>query len=166
MCSHCKKRLPPYRLWSHPKTSRNCGISWSWLGSTGSSSCSLQMKLLPSTPCYKKEQGSSWPNSATMHLTYWSQTWLKCPGCTIQTPIKPFKLFTDTSKHSYSGILHEVEVSDQPKAKPNLVPIVYFSSSFSKTWQLWNTTKKECYTVNSKIFILPSGHKMHSVLQP
>ena len=62
-------------------------------------------------------------------------------------PNKPFKLFTDMLKHSYSDILHQEEVSDQVKAELNLFPIVYFSGSSSKTQQLWNTTLLECYTV-------------------
>ena len=62
-------------------------------------------------------------------------------------PNKSFKLITDVSKHSYSGILYQEEVSDQANAVPNLVPIAYFSGSFSKTQQLWNTSQKECYTV-------------------
>ena len=52
---------------------------------------------------------------------------LQYPNCT-----KQFKLFTDTSKHSYSVIIHHIE---------------YFSGSFSKTQQLWNTTQKECYAI-------------------
>ena len=51
----------------------------------------------------------------------------------LQYPNKPFRLFTDVSKHSYSGILHQEEVAGQPNVVPNLVPIEYFSSSFSKT---------------------------------
>ena len=47
--------------------------------------------------------------------------------------------------------MHREEVSDEPKVEPNLVPIVYFSSSFSKTQQLWNTTQKECYAVYQSI---------------
>ena len=45
------------------------------------------------------------------------------------------------------AILHHEEVSDQPKAEPNLVPIASFSGTFGKTQQLWNTTQKECYAV-------------------
>ena len=86
------------------------------------------------------------------------------PQLQYPNPRKPFKLFMDASKHSYSGILHQEEVSNQLKAEPNLVPIAYFSGSFSKTQQLWNTTQKKCY--ESKVFILSNGHKMHNVLQP
>ena len=64
------------------------------------------------------------------------------PRLQYPNPNKPFKLFTDVSKHSYLNILHQEEVSDQPTAEPSLVPIVYFSSSFSKTQQLQNTTKR------------------------
>ena len=51
------------------------------------------------------------------------------------------------SKHSYSSILHQEEVSNQPEVEPNLVSIAYFSDTFGKTQELWNTTQKECYTV-------------------
>ena len=62
-------------------------------------------------------------------------------------PNKPFKLFTDASEHSYSGILHQEQTSKQPNAEANLIPIAYFSGSFSRTQQLWNTMEKECYVV-------------------
>ena len=29
----------------------------------------------------------------------------------------------------------------------SLIPIAYFSGSFSRTQQLWNTTQNECYVV-------------------
>ena len=64
---------------------------------------------------------------------------------------KQFKLFTDMSKHSYSGILHQEEVFKQLRVEPNLVPIAYFSGSFSKTEQLCKTTQKECYAVYQSI---------------
>ena len=64
---------------------------------------------------------------------------------------KPFKLFTDTSKHSYLGILHQEETSGKPGAEVYLIPIPYFSGPFGRTQQLWNTTQKECYTVYQSI---------------
>ena len=73
------------------------------------------------------------------------------PRLQYPNPNKPFKLFTDASKHSYSGILHQEEVCDWPNVEPNPVPIAYFSGSFSKTQQLWNTTQKECYAVYQSI---------------
>ena len=88
------------------------------------------------------------------------------PRLQYPNPNKPSKLFTDASRNSYSGILHQEEVLDQPKVEANIVPIAYLSGSFSKT-QLWNTTQKECYAVYRSIqifFILPSRHKMHTVL--
>ena len=62
-----------------------------------------------------------------------------------------FKLFTDASRHSYSGILHQDETSKTPNAEANLIPITYFSGSFCRTQQLWNTTQKECYVVYQSI---------------
>ena len=78
------------------------------------------------------------------------------PRLQYPNPNKPFKLFMDASKHSYLGILNQEEVSNQPKAEPNLVPIVYFFGSFSKTSLL----------VHSKLFTLLSRHIMHTLLQP
>ena len=62
-------------------------------------------------------------------------------------PNKPFKLFTDASKHSYSGILHQEEMSKMPNTEANLIPIAYFSGTFGSTQQLWNAMQKECYIV-------------------
>ena len=73
------------------------------------------------------------------------------PRLQYPNPNKSFKLFTDVSKHSYSGILHQKEVSDQENVVPNLVPIAYISGSFSKTQHLWNSTQKGCYTVYRSI---------------
>ena len=69
--------------------------------------------------------------------------------CRLQYPNsnKLFMLFTDASKHSYSGITHQEETPPHLGVEVNLIPIVYFSGSFSRTQQLWNTTQKECYTV-------------------
>ena len=39
---------------------------------------------------------------------------------------KQFKLFTDTSKQSYSGILHQEKTPDIPDSEPELIPIAYF----------------------------------------
>ena len=79
-------------------------------------------------------------------------------------PYKLFKLFTDTSKHNYLGILHQNEVSDQPYAEPNLVPIVYFSGSFSNAVEHYPKGQLHSLSVHSKIFILLSRHKMCTLL--
>ena len=102
---------------------------------------------MPQQHAMKKERCPSGPSSAIMLLTYWNQILVTMPGLQYPNPNKPFKLFTNASKHSYSGILHQEEVSDQLEAEPNLVPVVYFSSTFSKTQQLWDTTQNECYAV-------------------
>ena len=73
------------------------------------------------------------------------------PKLQYPNPNKPFKLFTDTSKHNNSGILHQEETSGKPGAEANLIPIAYFSGSFGSTQQLWNTTQKECYVVYQSI---------------
>ena len=38
-----------------------------------------------------------------------------------------------------------------PLAETNLTPIAYFSGSFGRTQQLWNTTQNECYAVYQSI---------------
>ena len=76
---------------------------------------------------------------------------VKKPTLQYPNPNKLFMLSTDVSKHSYSGILHQEETSSQPGAEVNLIPIAYFSGSFGKTQQLWNTTQNECYMVYGSI---------------
>ena len=73
------------------------------------------------------------------------------PRLQYPNPNKLFKLFTDASKLSYSSILHQEEVPKEVNVVSNLVPIAYFSGSFSKMQQLWNTTQKECYAVYRSI---------------
>ena len=83
--------------------------------------------------------------SVTGHLRHSRMSFLK----TLQypNPNKPYKLFTDSSKCSDSGILHQ-EKEGQPHT---LIPIAYFSGSFGRTQQLWNTTQKECLAVYKSI---------------
>ena len=71
---------------------------------------------------------------------------VKMPTLQYPNPNKPFKLFTDASKHSYSGILHQEEIPKMSTADANLIPIAYFSGTFDRTQQLWNTTL-ECSAV-------------------
>ena len=66
-------------------------------------------------------------------------------------PNKLFKLFTDTSKHSFPWVLHQEKSYYVPGTEASLIPIAYFSGSFSRTQQLWNTTKKECYAVYQSV---------------
>ena len=73
------------------------------------------------------------------------------PALHYPNPNKQFKLFTDASKHSYSGILHQDKTSDVPGTEANLIPITYFSGSFGRTQQLWNRTQKECYVVYQSV---------------
>ena len=70
----------------------------------------------------------------------------KMPVLQYPNPNKPFQLFTDTLKNSYSGILHQEKEGQPSVGKPELILIAYFSGTFNKT-QLWITTQKEYYTV-------------------
>ena len=76
---------------------------------------------------------------------------VKMPRFQYPNPNKSFMLPTDTSKHSYSGMLHQEMTPNQPGAEVNLIPIAYFSGSFSSTLQLWNTIQKELYVVYRSI---------------
>ena len=68
---------------------------------------------------------------------------------TLQYPNrkKPFMLFTNASKHSYSSFLHQEQTPKHPGGEVKLIPIAYFSGSFGRTQQMWNTTQMECYMV-------------------
>ena len=72
---------------------------------------------------------------------------VKMPRLQYPNPNKTLESFTDASKHSYSSVLHQEETPNKVNTVPKLVPKAYFSSSFSRMQQLWNTTQKECYTV-------------------
>ena len=73
------------------------------------------------------------------------------PKLQYPNPNKPFMLFTDMSKHSYSGVLHQEDTPHHLGAEFNLIPIAYFWGSLGGTQQLWNTIQKECYTVYMSI---------------
>ena len=75
----------------------------------------------------------------------------KMPTLQYPNPNKPLMFFTDVSKHSYSGILHQEETPNQPDVEVNLIPIAYLSGSLSRTQQLWNTTQKKCCAVYQPI---------------
>ena len=49
---------------------------------------------------------------------------VRIPALQYPNPNKQFKLFTDASKHSYSGVLHQEETSDMPGIEVSLIPIV------------------------------------------
>ena len=71
----------------------------------------------------------------------------KMPSLLYPDHNKPFKLFTDMSNYSYSGILNQAHGEDPSQ----LIPIAYFLGCFNRTQQLWNKTQKECYAVYKSI---------------
>ena len=76
---------------------------------------------------------------------------VKMPRLQYPNPNKLFLLFTDASKHSYSGVLYQEETPHHLGAEVNLIQIAYFLGSFGRIQQLWNTTQKECYAVYGSI---------------
>ena len=92
---------------------------------------------------------------------------VKMPRLQCLNPNKTFKLFTNMSKHSYSGIPHQEEICNEANAVPNLVLIAY-SWAYSVEHYNCGTPPKgvlQSLQVNSKMFILFSRHKMHTILQ-
>ena len=55
---------------------------------------------------------------------------VKIPAIQYQNPEKQFKLFTDASKNSYMGILHQEKTPYAPDSEPKLIPIAYFFRIF------------------------------------
>ena len=55
----------------------------------------------------------------------------KIPALQYPNPDKPFQLFTYTSKHSYSGILHQKKEHKPNAGEPELITIAYFSGTFN-----------------------------------
>ena len=64
---------------------------------------------------------------------------------------KPFQLFTDTSKHKHSRILHQKKEGQPNVDEPVLIPIMFFSGDFNKLQQLWNSAQKECYAIYKSV---------------
>ena len=58
-------------------------------------------------------------------------------------------LFTDTSKHSYSGILHQEETPQHLGAEVNLIPIAYFLGLFDMTQKLEHNPKGVLHSLSS-----------------
>ena len=87
----------------------------------------------------------------------------KMPTLQYPNPSKLYKLFTDASKYSYSGIFHEGN-EDEPDT---LIPIAYFSGSFSKTATVEHVTQKNVMQstslLNSFHFIW-QGPSVHSIV--
>ena len=71
----------------------------------------------------------------------------KMPALQCPNPNKPFQIFTDVSKHSYSRILHQKKEAQPNAGEPESIPSAHFPGTFNKTQQLWNTTQKDCYAV-------------------
>ena len=72
---------------------------------------------------------------------------IKVPKLQYPNPNKPFMVFTDVLKYSYSGILHQEETPHHLGVEVKLIPIAYFLGSFDRTQQQWNTTQNECYAI-------------------
>ena len=93
---------------------------------------------------------------------------VKMPRLQYPNPNKTFQLFTNASKHNYSGILHQEEIPDGTNVVPNLVPIAYFfwahsvkhnNCNYHPERMLWSLQ------IYSKDFVLFSRHRMHTILQ-
>ena len=97
--------------------------------------------------CSGKEPNSSGSEQCNNAFNILKEELCKMPSLQYPNPNKLFKLFTDASNYSYSGILHQA----QDKEPAQLIPMAYFSGSFNSTQQLWNITQKECYTVFKSI---------------
>ena len=68
-----------------------------------------------------------------MHVELLKSELVKMPRLQYLNPNKLFMFFTDASKHSYSGILHQEVTPHHLGVEVNLIPIAYFSGSFGRT---------------------------------
>ena len=107
----------------------------------------MQISLTVSLNYSGKGKEFQWSEQCNNAFNILKEELCKMPSLEYPDPNKSFKLFTDASNYSYSGILHQAQHDEPDK----LVPIAYFSGSFNWTQQLWNITQKECYTVYRSI---------------
>ena len=115
--------------------------SWASQVSTENLYLFMQILLTVLLNCSGKEQNSNGLSNAIMLSISSKEELCKMPSLQYPDPNKPFKLLTDASNYSYSGILHQAQDEEPDQL------IVYFSGRFNQTQQLWNVTQKECYTV-------------------
>ena len=99
------------------------------------------------TKLLRKGAEFQWSKQCNSAFNILKEELCKMPSLQYPDPNKPFKLFTDASNYSYSGILHQA----QDKEPDQLILITYFSGCFNQTQQHWNVTMKECYTVYRSI---------------
>ena len=74
----------------------------------------------------RKEATFNWTEQCKNAFKLLKAELAKMPYPQYQNFNKPFKLFTDTSKHSYSRILHQEKQGQEKADKPELIPIAYF----------------------------------------
>ena len=87
---------------------------------------------------------------------------VKIPSLQYPNQNKLLKLFTD----ALNTFIEEYCIKKKyknPEAETNLIPIAYFSGSFGRTQQLWNTTQKKCYVVYHLVRSLLFIYQIHSV---
>ena len=68
-------------------------------------------------------------SSVKMLLNCLKEELAKMPALQYPNPNKPFQLFTDMSKHGYSGILLQEKEGQLNTGEPELIPITYFSGT-------------------------------------
>ena len=79
-----------------------------------------------------KETEFQWSRQCNYTFNILKEGLCKMPSLQYPDPNKPFKFFTDTSNHSYSGDLHQAQ-DEEPAL---LILIAYFSGNFNQTQQL------------------------------
>ena len=100
------------------------------------------------TKLLRKGAEFQWSKQCNNAFNILKEELCKMPSLQYPDPNKPFKLFTDASNYSYSGILHQAQDKEPDQTNPNSL---YFSGRFNQTQQLWNFTQKECYAVYTSI---------------
>ena len=74
----------------------------------------------------RKGVAFKWTKQCEDDFKFLKSELVKMPALQYPNPNKQFNLFTDASKHSYSGILHQEKTSNAPDSEPNLIPIAFF----------------------------------------
>ena len=140
------KMLQQHKLYNHPEMPMNLDSF---------RPCRILQKPIPFfsdiTICLNKVLSKAasweWTEQCENAFKLLKDELTKMPALQYPNPNKPFKLFTDVSKHSYSGILHQEEEGQVNAEEPKLIPIANVSGTFNKNQQLWKTTQKECYAI-------------------
>ena len=103
------------------------------------------------TKLLRKGAEFQWSKQCNNAFNILKEELCKMPSLQYPDPNKPFKLFTDASNYSYSGILHQA----QDEEPDQLIPTAYFSEVSTKHSNFGMSPKKNATLCTGQLINFP-----------